>query len=107
VYLCVRCAQLAAAADGEHGLAAALLSPSGDVAAAEAALPDVRDEAPHSSPHGQPHAGSSSSACELLHEVVAPIVICLLGVGFSIAALWGAVAALLPGNSTAAGGVAW
>lgn len=98
--------QVLSAADSQARLSAALIAhgmaPSGDGAAAAAAdgsplLLSARTstgslEAAYLDRH-------SSAAWELLHEVVTPVFILLLGVGFSVAALWVAIAALLPKGS--------
>lgn len=89
--------------DQEAPLVAALLanevSPAGDQAAAAAA--GAGAHCPVLSPS---HSRSSlerstlhtSHAWEVLHEVVLPVAILVLGVGFSVAALWVAVLAVLP-----------
>lgn len=73
-------------ADQEAQLAAGLLAheaaPAGD-AADPAGVPALSPRMP------------PSSAWEVLQEVVLPVFILLLGVGFSIAALWVAVSAFV------------
>lgn len=92
------CPAQATAADSEAqmltaGLLAHETAPAGDSAAATA--PTLTAHVPHASIDADVLA-YSSEAWEVLHEVVQPAAILLLGVGFSVAALWVAVSALLP-----------
>lgn len=76
------------------GLLAHVSSPAGDDLAAATAL----------SAHLSSSTGdgvlttTTTSGWEVLHEVVLPVAILLLGVGFSIAALWVAVSAFVPSH---------
>jgi hypothetical protein len=84
--------------DQEAQLAAGLLAhdstPAGDDLAAALAL------SAHfpSSTGGHAVNMANNSGWEVLQEVVLPVAILLLGVGFSIAALWVAVSAFVPSS---------
>lgn len=83
--------------DNENQLTAALLAD--DVVAAEpdaASVPALMPRTQRSSIDGSAWHMYDSQAWEVLQEVVLPVVILLLGVGFSIAALWVAASAFVP-----------
>jgi hypothetical protein len=83
--------------DNENQLTAALLAD--DVVAAEpdaASVPALMPCTQRSSIDGSAWHIYDSQAWEVLQEVVLPVVILLLGVGFSIAALWVAASAFVP-----------
>jgi len=85
--------------DDEAQLTAGLLvheAPAGDPAAGEA--PILPRRVPRSSIEGRMLKAYSSRTLEVLHEVVQPTAILLLGVGFSIAALWVALSAFMPAS---------
>lgn len=85
--------------DDEAQLTAGLLvheAPAGDPAAGE--VPTLPRRVPRSSIEGRMLKTYSSRMVEVLHEVVQPTAILLLGVGFSIAALWVAVSAFMPAS---------
>jgi hypothetical protein len=67
------------------GLLAHAVAPAGDGVAAAAVLPSIIE--------GGELVSSTSAILEVLHEVVLPVAILLLGVSFSVAALWSAAAA--------------
>jgi hypothetical protein len=77
-------------ADQEAQLAAGLLAHEAAPAGDGAGPPQAAAAAPAVSPRMP-----SSSGWEVLQEVVLPVFILLLGVGFSIAALWVAVSAFV------------
>ena len=68
------------------GLLAHAVAPAGDGAAAAAVLPSIIE--------GAELVANTSTILEVLHEVILPVAILLLGVSFSVAALWAASAAL-------------
>lgn len=85
------CAAQALLQDDEAQLTAGLLAHAGDGAAAAAPTLSPRMR---SSIEGGLLVMGHSPIWEVLQEVVLPVAILLLGVGFSIAALWVSVAAL-------------
>jgi hypothetical protein len=85
--------------EAQQQLAASLLAheAAGDAAAAVGSQHvSMTARTSCTSLEGSVLAAYNSAAWELLHEVLLPVAILLLGVGFSVAALWVAVAAFVP-----------
>lgn len=94
------CAGVAQAAweDQEAQLTAGLLAHAAPAGDDQVGAPTLSAQGPGSST-GSLLALYNSAAWEVLHEVVLPVVILLLGVGFSVAALWVALAAFVVPSS--------
>lgn len=94
LYSCMLSLQLH---DAEDQLAAGLLAHESAAAGQDiVSTPLLLPRTQRSSIDGSAWHVYDSPAWEVLQEAVLPVVILLLGVGFSIAALWVAVSAFLP-----------